>query len=146
MLADMLWNDISALKLPDRSSPPLLWQVIDSVASPDLTFYVELKSQTSAMQLAQIFKGDPLLLLKMNFIFVSFSLVSLKIMRQAFQPATPLRLLWLLDNPHTPYPPELLDEGELTFDICHVSFERFLNANGLRELFLEVSPEGLGIQ
>ena len=146
LLADLLWDDISAIKLPDGSSPPLLSQVIDSIASPDVTLYVELKSQKSAMQLAQIFKDDPQLLLKMNLIFISFSLISLKIMRQSFQPATPLRLLWLVDNPHTPYSPESLDEGELTFDICRVSFEDFLITNGLRELFLEVSPEGLGIQ
>jgi hypothetical protein len=146
MASDMLWDDISALKLPDGSSPPLLKDVINCVGSSGMRLYVELKSQMSATNLVQTLNDDPQLLLKMNFIFISFSLASLKILRESLQPATPLRLLWLVDNPHTPYPPESLDDGELTFDICRVSFEDFLDSNGMRELFLEVAPEGLGIQ
>jgi hypothetical protein len=74
----------------------------------------------------------------------------LQTLRQRLQPvasfAAPLRLLWLVDNPRIPYPPESLDDGELQFDICSQSFEAFLDANSLRAEFLEVSPEGLGIQ
>ena len=145
-LCDMLWADVSAVKLPDGSSPPLLSSVIDSVASPTLTLYVELKSQESASQLARTLKDNHQLLSKMQFIFISFSLFSLKILRQSFEPAMPLCLLWLVDNPRIPYPPEALDDGELTFDIGHGSFEEFLVANNVLELFLEVAPDGLGIQ
>ncbi len=147
-LSDLLWSEISEIELPDGSNPPLLSSVIDSLSSSTMTFYVELKSQESAALLAQTLKHDPRLLLQMRLIFISFCLNSLNILRQAFQlqPAVQLRLLWLVDNPCIPYPPESLDEGELTFDICRCSFEEFLDANDLRELFLEVSPEGLGIQ
>lgn len=160
-LANMPWSDISALKLPDGSSPPLLSSVIASlstggldpvasVASPSTTLYIELKSQAGAAQLAHALARTPHLLRHMHFIFISFSLLSLKILRQQFQAAAPsaapLRLLWLVDNPRVPYPPEALDDGELTFDICGCSFGQFLDANHLRQLFLEVAPEGLGIQ
>ena len=145
-LADMLWADVSALKLPDGSSPPLLREVVESIASPSMALYVELKSQKAAALLAQTLRNSPQLLLLMHFVFISFSLDSLRILRQSLQPAAPLRLLWLVDNPRIPYPPESLDEGELRFDICRCSFEQFLDENGLRQLFLEVSPEGLGIQ
>ena len=145
-LADMLWADVSALKLPDGSSPPLLRQVIDAIASPSMTLYVELKSQKAAALLAQTLHNSPQLLLQVRCIFISFSLHSLQILRRLLQPPAPLRLLWLVDNPRIPYPPESLDDGELTFDICRFSFEEFLDVNGLRQLFLEVSPEGLGIQ
>lgn len=149
-LRDLLWSDISAVKLPDGSSPPPLTDVIDAVGSSRITLYVELKSQEAAARLAQTLQEDPRLLLERNLIFISFSLSSLKIMRQRLQPvasfAAPLRLLWLVDNPRIPYPPESLDDGELQFDICSQSFEAFLDANSLRAEFLEVSPEGLGIQ
>ena len=115
-----------------------------------MTLYVELKSQEAAAQLAQTLKQKPQLLLEHNLIFISFSLTSLKIMRQCLQHAAsvavPLRLLWLVDNPRIPYPPESLDDGELQFDICSQSFEEFLDSHNLRAEFLEVSPEGLGIQ
>jgi glycerophosphoryl diester phosphodiesterase len=142
----MQWTDISALKLPDGSSPPLLSTVIASVASPSITLYVELKSQKGAAQLAETLTRNPHLLRGMHFIFISFSLQSLNILRQQFQAATPLRLLWLVDNPRVPYPPEALDDGELTFDIGACTFGQFLDAHGLRQLFLDVAPDGLGIQ
>jgi hypothetical protein len=142
----MVWADVSAVKLPDGSSPPLLSTVIDRIASPSVTLYVDIKSQESAAQLALILKETPQLLSRMQFIFISFSLLSLKILRQSFEPAMPLRLLWLVDNPRIPYPPEALDDGELMFDISHGSFEEFLVANNVLELFLEVAPDGLGIQ
>ena len=145
-LCDMVWADVSAVKLPDGSSPPLLSSVIDSIASPSMTLYVDIKSQESAAQLARILKDNPQLLSKMQFIFISFSLFSLRILRQSFEPATPLCLLWLVDNPRIPYPPEALDDGELMFDISRGSFEEFLVANDVLELFLEVAPDGLGIQ
>jgi hypothetical protein len=111
-----------------------------------MTLYVDIKSQESAAQLARILKDNPQLLSKMQFIFISFSLFSLRILRQSFEPATPLCLLWLVDNPRIPYPPEALDDGELMFDISRGSFEEFLIANDVLELFLEVAPDGLGIQ
>jgi hypothetical protein len=145
-VSDMLWDDISHVKLPDGSSPPLLTDLVNCICSSDMTLYVELKSQMSALKVAQTFNDYPHLSLKVNIIFISFSLTSLKILRQSLQLTTPLRILWLVDNPHTPYGPESLDDGELTFDICRVSFEEFLDENGMRELFLEVAPDGLGIQ
>ena len=149
-LRNLPWSEISALQLPDGSSPPQLTDVFESIGPSSMTLYVELKSQEAAAQLAQTLKQKPQLLLEHNLIFISFSLTSLKIMRQCLQHAAsvavPLRLLWLVDNPRIPYPPESLDDGELQFDICSQSFEEFLDSHNLRAEFLEVSPEGLGIQ
>jgi glycerophosphoryl diester phosphodiesterase len=133
--------------LPDGSSPPLLSTVLDSLIalSSRMTLYIELKSAESAAQLARALENNPTFLQKLNLIIISFSLNSLGILRRSFHSA-PLHLLWLVDNPRIPYSPESLDDGELTFDICHQTFEEFLDANSLRELFLEVAPEGLGIQ
>lgn len=148
-ISGLLWDEVQDVKLKDGSTPVRLSTVLEDVADSDTKLVVELKSSDPAEPLAEFLAGRPELLASVGFV-LSFSLSALEAFSAALTTVTDATkpiVVWLLDNPSTPYGGDI-NEGETTFDYTSESFAAFLKRTDLNErvkrlqcgLYLQYNP------
>lgn len=145
-ISNLRWDEVLDLKLKDGSTPVLLSTVLEDLAGSATKLAVELKSADPAAPLAELLAKRPGLLASVGFV-MSFSLSGLEAFSEALADAPKPIVVWLLDNPSTPYGDDI-NEGETTFDYTSESFAVFLERTGLSKrvkrlqcgLYLQYNP------
>jgi len=138
-LSELQWDDLRTCKLKDGSHPVLLSTVLQDLCSTGAKLLIEMKCSDVGKPLGE-FIASNLHLVSSIACVISFSIRALEEFHDAYSSYiadkgqtddAQISLLWLVDNPSTPY--DYLNEGELTFDYTQESITDFVSKNDVCE-------------